>query len=59
MDEWLKTKLIEMDLDESVYLPFVKTILEDDAMDNEAKSAEIKDYIGELPNIVRIIRATI
>lgn len=52
MDEWLKSKLIEMDLDESVYLPFIMTILEDDSMDNEAKSAEIKDYIGDQPNIV-------
>eukprot|EP00029_Vermamoeba_vermiformis_P000348 TRINITY_DN10392_c0_g1_i1.p1 TRINITY_DN10392_c0_g1~~TRINITY_DN10392_c0_g1_i1.p1 ORF type:complete len:214 (+),score=103.53 TRINITY_DN10392_c0_g1_i1:309-950(+) len=51
MDEWLKSKLIEMDLDESVYLPFIMTILEDDSMDNEAKSAEIKDYIGDQPNI--------
>ena len=55
MDEWLKSKLIDMDLDESVYLPFIKTILEDDSMDNEAKGAEIKDYIGDLPNIVRIL----
>ena len=52
MEEWLKSKLIEMDLDESVYFPFIVTILEDDSMDKNAKSNEIKDYIGELPNIV-------
>ncbi len=53
MDGWLKSKLIEMDLDESVYLPFIMTILDDDSMDNASKSEEIKDYIGDLPNIVR------
>jgi hypothetical protein len=54
MDEWLTSKLIELDLDESVYLPFIKSILEDDTMDRAAKINEINDYIGDAPNLVNI-----